>query len=127
MFNGEAYSFAAQSAVLDSSIGHGVDAKGWNIVDDHSADFYFIERVEGGVDIGGEDAGLEPEAAVVDSIADLGEIGEWFEDGYRSEGFFTGELAVVGHVLDERCLVDRACSCSPACQGGASGKSVFDP
>ena len=66
VFDGETDAFSTESTVFNAAVGHVIDAPGWDIADNHTAD---IERVPDKlcvVEVSGEDARLQSKGAVVD-------------------------------------------------------------
>ena len=83
----ESYAFASQAALFHSAVGHIVDAPGRYFVDDHATDLEGLEGAPGVIQIIGEDACLQPEAAGVDlgeGVLDIAE-GEGHDERRESD------------------------------------------
>src|SRR3546814_10700919 len=83
----EADALAAEPRILDSAIGHVVDAVGGDVVDDDAADLQLVPCRQHLMQVAGEKAGLEPELAVVDLGERIVPVGEFRQNGERAEGF----------------------------------------
>src|SRR5690606_29732499 len=74
---------AAEPRIFHSAIGHVVDAVGGYVVHHDAADLDLVERMQRVLDVGGEDAGLQPVGRAVDLHHG---VGDRVERGQHDQG-----------------------------------------
>src|SRR4051812_7688633 len=118
---------ATEPGVLDAAVRHVVDPVRRHVVDDDAADLERAERLPGVVEVVREDAGLEPEEAVVDGANRLVEVGERERDDERSEGLVRADLRLDGHVGEDGRSAEVAVSPTTEEDLAAERDRLLDP